>query len=291
MLTAQEVEQKTFSTALRGYDLDEVDDFLDEIVATLKDLNEQLEEARSSQAAAPVAPPEPVVAEPEPAVEEPEPEPEPAPVPVAEPTIDESAVGRALIAAQTAADQLLADAESQASRIVDDARQQADTWESEKEAKKAEAQAEMANLAERVRAVRSELTVLAEQVSGNLDDMDSTIASSGIGEAGDEGSDDGGDEANQVAVLDAEESNDGEVETGSDDTDTANGADHLDLILTGVATDLQLGESGDDSSREDEEYQDDEYQDEEHEGDEHEDAEHEDAEHEDADSDEGNDED
>lgn len=279
MLTAQEVEQKTFSTALRGYDLDEVDDFLDEIVATLKDLNEQLEEARNSQAAAPVTPPEPTVAEPEPVAEEPvaEPEPELAPVPVAEPTIDESAVGRALIAAQTAADQLLADAESQASRIVDDARQQADTWESEKEAKKAEAQAEMANLAERVRAVRSELAVLAEQVSGNLDDMDATIASSGIGEADEEGSDDGGEEANQVAVLDAEESNDGEVETGSDDTDTANGADHLDQILTGVATDLQLGESDapDYSSHEDEEYQDDE---------------HEAEENEDADSDEDDDE-
>ena len=49
MLTAADVEQKTFSTALRGYDLDEVDDFLDEVVATLKELGQQLEEARAGR--------------------------------------------------------------------------------------------------------------------------------------------------------------------------------------------------------------------------------------------------
>lgn len=258
MLTAQDVEQKTFSTALRGYDLDEVDDFLDEIVATLKELNEMLEQSKS----APVAPAvsEPVVAEPEPLAEEPEavqeaaPEPEPAPEAQAV-AIDESAVGRALIAAQTAADRLLADAESEATRIVEDAKQQADTWESEKEAKKAEAQSEMANLAARVRAVRSELAVLAEQVSGNLDEMDTAIASSGVG-VGDD-SDEGDDGANEVAFLDTDgDESPGEAETGSEDTDSANGADHLDAILTGVATDLQLGEPGDDT--EDDQFDDDE---------------------------------
>jgi len=262
MLTAAEVEQKTFSTALRGYDLDEVDDFLDEVVATIRELNEKLEEARSAQAAAPAPAPEPEPEAPETQPEAPEPQPEPlapepevvASEPEAEtspaPPIDESAIGRALIAAQTAADKLLEDAEVQASRLLEDAKQQADTWETEKEAKKAEAQAEIARLAGRVHSVRSELAVLAEQVSGNLDDMDSVIASSGVHESDDEGSDDdGGDDANQVTVLDTGHSDDssgGEVETGADDTDTANGADHLDQILTGVAADLQLGESEDD---------------------------------------------
>jgi hypothetical protein len=92
--------------------------------------------------------------------------------------------------------------------------------------------------------VRSELAVLAEQVSDNLDDMDTVIASSGVA-AGEDGSDDG-DDANQVTVLDPDAA-DSEVEEGETGAyDTANGGDHLDQILTGVATDLQLGESDDD---------------------------------------------
>lgn len=248
MLTAQDVEQKTFSTALRGYDLDEVDDFLDEVVSTIRALNDQLEEAKSAPVAVPVPAPEPVAEEPEPVVETPEPAPEPGRQPVPERGLDESAVGRALIAAQTAADQLLAEAESEANRIVEGARQQADTWEIEKQAKKAEAQAEMADLAGRVRAVRSELALLAEQVSGNLDDMDEAIAASGVSDVGDDAGE--GDNANKVTVLETRVDDTGaaEVETGSDDTDTsANGSDHLDQILTGVASDLQLSESDDDS--------------------------------------------
>ncbi len=244
MLTAADVEQKTFSTALRGYDLDEVDDFLDEIVSTIRELNEKLEEAQSAQPVAPAPGPveETPVAEPEPQAVEPEAaEPEPTPAPA----LDESAVGRALIAAQTAADKLLEEAESQASRILDDAKQQADSWETEKEAKRAEARAEISNLAERVRSVRSELAVLAEQVSDNLDDMDSVIASSGVAD-GDLGLDDG-DDANPVTVLDPDAA-DSDVEEGETVAfDTANGEDHLDQILTGVATDLQLGEPDDDS--------------------------------------------
>mgnify|MGYP000417498112 CR=1 FL=1 len=44
-LTPIDVQQKTFGTALRGYDLDEVDDFLDEIVTSLKDSEQRLRDA------------------------------------------------------------------------------------------------------------------------------------------------------------------------------------------------------------------------------------------------------
>ena len=40
MLTPSDVEQRTFGTALRGYDVGEVDEFLDEVVATLRRLQE-----------------------------------------------------------------------------------------------------------------------------------------------------------------------------------------------------------------------------------------------------------
>lgn len=246
MLTAAEVEQKTFSTALRGYDLDEVDDFLDEIVATIRELTDQLEAAQQGRpaAAAPVTAPAP----------------EPAPEPVAEAeqpatttppaAIDESAIGRALLAAQTAADQLLADAQSRAEQIVSEARGEADTLEAEKEAKRAETEAEIAALAARVNSIRSELSVLAGEVSDKLDQMDAVVND---GHGADEGGEvvaiadhmtdeplDLGDDEDDEGVEDEAGSEDGgEADKGDGETEEAR--DHLDEILTGVANDLQFG--------------------------------------------------
>ncbi|MGB8361997.1 MAG: DivIVA domain-containing protein [Acidimicrobiia bacterium] len=240
MLTTTDVEQKTFSTALRGYDLDEVDDFLDEIVATLRELNDQLEEARGTAGR---KEPEPVAAEPvaesvaEPeAVAEPEPEKEPAPTP--RPAIDESAIGRALVAAHTTADQLLADAQAEAEKIVDDARGEADTWRVERDAKKAEAESEIAALAERVSSIRAELAVLAGEVAGKLDEMDAVI----------EGSEETTETEPETPTDDEASSETGVIEESSDE---------LEEILNGVTADLQLDSgvaeeegSGDDTGEE-----------------------------------------
>ncbi|QHC58418.1 DivIVA domain-containing protein [Rathayibacter sp. VKM Ac-2760] len=105
-LTPEDVVNKRFQpTKFReGYDQDEVDDFLDEVVVELRRLNQENEELRqrlssggdSRPVDAPVAStpaPAPVVdeapaAEPEP---EPEPEPTPAPAPVAAPAASQSA--------------------------------------------------------------------------------------------------------------------------------------------------------------------------------------------------------
>ncbi|MGH9892832.1 MAG: DivIVA domain-containing protein, partial [bacterium] len=45
-LTPIDVEQKAFTQALRGYQMDEVDDFLDEVVATLRSYEQRLREAQ-----------------------------------------------------------------------------------------------------------------------------------------------------------------------------------------------------------------------------------------------------
>ena len=45
-ITPADIEKKTFSTALRGYDLDEVDDFLDEMVVAVRELEEELARAK-----------------------------------------------------------------------------------------------------------------------------------------------------------------------------------------------------------------------------------------------------
>lgn len=258
MLTPADVEQKTFSTALRGYDLDEVDDFLDEIVATLRELNEQLEEAR---AAARGAEPDETLAgeEPEPdvVVVEPEPEaPAAAPAPAA-PEIDESAIGRALVAAQTAADRLLEEAESQAARIVDEAKSEADSWTEEREEKRRKAEAEIGALSARVAAVRSELSVLADEVSGKLDDMDAVIDRSapvpgdGWDESGATGEISDHDDSTDSVESPDDFSGEHHHDMGEDDEGNET-SDHLDEMLTGVATDLQL-RTDDDESPDDEE--------------------------------------
>lgn len=136
---------------MRGYDLDEVDDFLDEIVATIRELSDQLTAAKQSPApAAPVAA-------------------------AAGEGLDESAVGRALIAAQATADQIVADARLEAERIIKEADTEADLLVSERDKRKADAEAEMSLLTEHVAGVRAQLAVLATAVADRLDEMDATI--------------------------------------------------------------------------------------------------------------------
>lgn len=255
MLTASDVEQKTFSTALRGYDLDEVDDFLDEVVATIKQLTEQLDEARSVRDDTPAVMTTPPTPQPEP---EPELEPEPPAAPP-RPDIDESAIGRALVAAQNAADSLLEEAQTEASRIVDEARSEADSWSAERDEKRRRAGVEMAALATRVASVRSELTVLAGEVAVKLDDMDSVIADASEDVIIDDEDQDASPDASPDASHDDwDESASGDIEDGTEgDSEGAepapgegssNPSDPLDDILNGVATDLQLRSDHDEQS-------------------------------------------
>ena len=244
MLTAGDVEQKTFSTALRGYDLDEVDDFLDEVVSTLRHLNEEIEAARKG---VPVTDTEP--APPSPMAEAPA-----AP-------IDESAIGRALLAAQNAADQLLTEARDEAVRIVASAQSEADTWQTDREAKRAEAEAELASLSNRIAAIRSELAVLAGQVADKLDEMDALVSGGtppgDVAEQPELGIDQDEETSEGSHTVDPEDSPDGatvyelEPEPSGDDQ-AGGGSDHLDEILTGVVTDLRLGADTEEEEDEDE---------------------------------------
>ena len=150
-LTPEDVRNKRFTPVrLReGYDMGEVDQFLDEVEAELERLTVENEELRAKVAAAstgeptglipavtaaePPAP-QPVVQTPPPAPE-PEPEPEPvvqaAPEPVAAPTRVSSmgeastAAARLLEIASNNADQLMEQAKEEADRIVGEARTKA----------------------------------------------------------------------------------------------------------------------------------------------------------------------
>lgn len=162
-LTPSDVEQKTFSTALRGYNLDEVDDFLDEVVRTMRDLHKQLEEARSARP----APAAPVV---------PAPAPAPTPPPTAPPTpIDESAVGKALIAAQETAERILAQARLDASSLLDNAHTEADSFEEDREQRRNEAEREIARISALVERVKDDIAELSASVDHDVDDMSAVL--------------------------------------------------------------------------------------------------------------------
>jgi cell division initiation protein len=208
-LTPQEVEKQTFSTALRGYDLNEVDDFLDQVVVTLVEMQTALDAAGgapagSGEAGAPSAvTPATVVA-------------------------DESALGRVLLTAQQTADQILADARAEADRILAEAQSDADEMVTKRDEHRARAEAEMADLTTRVSDVRNKLAVLATAVADRLDEMDDTIASTLAGGDGaelttppDVVEDGDGDDGNVYAIGSASADDEGSDETdeGSDSSD------------------------------------------------------------------------
>ncbi len=153
-LTPEDVRNKRFTPVrLReGYDMGEVDQFLDEVEAELERLTVENEELRAKVAAASTGEPTGLIpaisqatpaVQPTPAVQEPvadtrpapEPEPEPEPEPVVTPEVRRpapsigdasSAAARLLEIASTNADQLMDAAKEEADRIVGEARSKAE---------------------------------------------------------------------------------------------------------------------------------------------------------------------
>lgn len=168
-LTPEDVRNKRFTPVrLReGYDMGEVDQFLDEVEAELERLTVENQELRAKVTAAssgeqtglipavsspattgsiPATQQTPAVQEPvkpEPVVAKPEPEPTPAPVPVAEaapvraPSMGDasSAAARLLQIASNNADQLMESAKEEADRILGEARTKAERLTNESRGK------------------------------------------------------------------------------------------------------------------------------------------------------------
>ncbi|MCW2776836.1 MAG: DivIVA family protein, partial [Frankiales bacterium] len=113
-LTPSDVANKQFKVAFRGYSLDEVDAFLDEVESELGRLLRENDELKTSGSRAASAPPEAV----------------PAPV-VAERPLDslegQEAALRTLLLAQRTADEAVAEARAEAAQIVEAARAEADS--------------------------------------------------------------------------------------------------------------------------------------------------------------------
>jgi DivIVA domain-containing protein len=125
-LTPADVANKQFKIAFRGYSLDEVDAFLDEVEGELGRLLRENTEIKGSRAAAPFAePPGPALTAPAPA-----PAAAPAPAPLA-PGEGQEAALRTLLLAQRTADEVVAEARADAARIVADAQGRADNVDHE----------------------------------------------------------------------------------------------------------------------------------------------------------------
>jgi cell division initiation protein len=149
-LTPIDIQQKTFGPELRGYNMDEVDDFLDEVVGTLKDYDQRIRDAQDRIRA--------LEAE------------------VATRGEDETAISRALVAAQKQADSVLEDAHQEAERIRSEAFDEADTLRSERDTERMSLTQEMARMRATVADLKRRVLELAASAGADLDAMDSAIA-------------------------------------------------------------------------------------------------------------------
>jgi DivIVA domain-containing protein len=189
-LTPEDVSNKRFTPVrLReGYDMGEVDQFLDEVEAELARLTRENDDLRAklsaaqSGAAEPAPAPTPEPPAPEPVATAPEPEPESAPtqqspavgaVPAGVETIRVETVGdasnaaaRLLELASRNADQLVEDAKSEADKIVGEARTKAERLEGES---KSNADKLEADARGRAQSLDSETAERRAQLFGDLE--------------------------------------------------------------------------------------------------------------------------
>jgi DivIVA domain-containing protein len=178
-LTPEDVSNKRFTPVrLReGYDMGEVDQFLDEVESELERLNKENEDLRQKLAAAQrsggeSSAPAPQVVERAP---EPTPPPAPAPIPAAAPAQEikvttvadaSSAAAKLLEFATRNADELVAEAKDEADRIVGAARAKAERLETEIKAKSDRLESDART---RAAMLDSETEARRKEIFGNLE--------------------------------------------------------------------------------------------------------------------------
>ncbi|MGH8823203.1 MAG: DivIVA domain-containing protein [Jiangellaceae bacterium] len=173
-LTPEAVDNKEFTTVrLReGYDMQEVDEFLDEIAAELSRMHRENEELRDKLSAVTqgggLVSAADTVAGPQRQAEGPKPPPPAPPVPPMGATTSPptEAAAKVLALAQKTADELVADSKLEADRLLADARQRADNIDSESSAKVSKIENDAQGRAD---ALEREAQQRHEQVVGKLE--------------------------------------------------------------------------------------------------------------------------
>lgn len=145
-LSPIDVQQQTFKVALRGYAEDEVDEFLDEVVISLRDYEQRVRDAQERIAV----------------LEE----------QLAANRETEDAMRRTFLAAQRTADSIVEEAKAESERILGDARSEVDRVTFEQTEQKAQLLAETALLRDRVHGLRASLTELAGGTLDRLAEID-----------------------------------------------------------------------------------------------------------------------
>lgn len=146
-----DIQQKTFGPELRGYNMDEVDDFLDEVVTTLKEYDQKVRDAQDRIRAL----------ESETSTH----------------GDDVSAIGRALVAAQEQADQILASARTEADRLQVEANSETERLMAERDSERKALTQEVARMRATVADLKRRVVDLAAAANSDLDAMDAAAAS------------------------------------------------------------------------------------------------------------------
>jgi cell division initiation protein len=141
-LSPFDVEHKTFRTALRGYAEEEVDQSLDEVVASLREYEQRLTDALERLA---------------------ELESE-----LATSQETEAAIKRTFIAAQRTADQIIDEAQQEATRLVADARAEAAQYEVELTTEREKARSEIDAMRDAVDQIKEQLRRFSESTSDDV---------------------------------------------------------------------------------------------------------------------------
>jgi len=149
-LTPTDVEQKAFTQALRGYQMDEVDDFLDEIVTSLRSYDQRL---RESQDRVQTLENEAVSR-----------------------GGDESTISRAILVAQRSADALLEEAKLEAERLRKEAVAEIERLSGEREMERNRLREEIQGMRDKVSDLRATLVMLSTEVEGQIGEMDAQVA-------------------------------------------------------------------------------------------------------------------
>ena len=137
-LTAADIQNVSFSIDRKGYDVDEVDVFLEHVADEIAAMNKQIEELEAeleNAKAAAVPAPAPAAAEAKASADEEQPSADVAELQnritdleaqLAEKVANDSAISQALIVAQRSADEIVSNARAEASGIIKDADEEAD---------------------------------------------------------------------------------------------------------------------------------------------------------------------
>jgi len=199
LLTAEDILSKTFSTVKfkEGYDIEEVDDFLDEVVRTLNSVQEENESVKAKLAAAErriaelsradaaqtAFQPEPVAAP------EPQPEPVAAPELQQQPAEPASATGMLQLAQKVHDDyvnagkaegeRLLAEAQEESSRIVSEAENQSQRTLSQLEQERSLLERKIDELRIFERDYRTRLKSYLQNLLGDIDARGSALPARG----------------------------------------------------------------------------------------------------------------